>query len=404
VSEDTSTDAGASLEARRTRQRGFPWGGLLALAAAGFLAIFTETIPAGLLPHLSAGLGISESAAGQLVTLYAIGSVVAAIPLVAATRRLSRKTVLLAAVLALLVFNTVTALAPWYPLILAARFAAGAAAALVWGVLAGYARRLVLPSQQGRALTVTGIGQPIALAAGVPLGTLAGSLVDWRWVFAGISLAAAILAVWIAAAVADVPGQAPAEHLPLRRVILLPGIRAVLLTALLWVLAHNILYTYIAPLLAPTALRLDLGLAVFGIASFLGITTTGILIDRALRATVLAALTLMAAASPALANPAIGAVLIGVAIAVWGFSFGGAPALLQTALADRAGEHTDTAQSVFVTVFNTAVAGGGIVGGAILATKAPAPALAWTALGLALAAVVVVAIRHIAFPRGRRRA
>lgn len=379
----------------------FPWTALAALATAGFLAIFTETIPAGLLPQLSAGLGISESAAGQLVTLYAIGSVLAAIPLVAATRGLSRKKVLSAAVLTLLIFNTVTALAPWYPLILAARFIAGAAAALVWGVLAGYARRLVPDSQRGRALAVTGVGQPIALAAGVPLGALAGSLVDWRWVFAAISLAAAGLIVWIGTAVPDVPGRPPSARLPLRRVVLLPGIRAVLVVALTWVLAHNILYTYIAPLIAPSGPRLDIGLAIFGVASFVGITVTGMAIDRALRATLLGALTLMAVAGLTLANPMLGAVPIALAIAVWGFGFGGAPTLLQTALADRAGEHTDAAQSVFVTVFNLAVAGGGIVGGAILAAHASVPVLAWTALGLTLTALLVVLTRARVFPAER---
>ncbi|MFE6977095.1 MFS transporter [Streptomyces sp. NPDC057682] len=394
-------EAGAAEHAQPT---GLPWAALLSLAAAGFLAIFTETIPAGLLQQLAAGLEVSEPAAGQLVTLYAIGSVLAAIPFVAATRRMSRKKVLLAAVLTLLVFNSVTALAPGYPLILVARFIAGAAAALVWGVLAGYARRLVPPDRQGRALTVTGIGQPIALAAGVPLGAFAGSFVDWRWVFAAISLAAAALAAWIAAVVPDVPGQAPSAHLPLRRVILLPGVRTVLAVALMWVLAHNILYTYIAPLLTPTGLRLDVGLAVFGVASFLGITVTGLVIDRALRTTVLGVLTLMASAALALAAPFLGAVLIALAIAVWGLSFGGAPALLQTALADRAGEHTDTAQSVFVTVFNLAVAGGGIVGGAILGTQASAPALAWTALGLSIAAFLVVGARAQAFPATRSQA
>ncbi|MFW0790211.1 MFS transporter [Gordonia sp. CPCC 205333] len=382
----------------------FPWGALFALAAAGFLAIFTETIPAGLLPRLSIGLGISESAAGQLVTLYAIGSLVAAIPLVAATKAVSRKKVLLAAVLTLLAFNTVTALAPWYPLILVARFVAGAAAALVWGVLAGYARRLVPSAQQGRAVAATGIGQPIALAAGVPLGALAGSVVDWRWIFVAISIAAAGLAVWIAAAVPDVSGQRPSAYLPVRRVILRPGIRAVLVVTLLWVLAHNILYTYVAPLLAPTGLRLDIGLALFGCASFIGITAAGLVIDRALRSSVIGALSLMGAACLVLANPGFGALMVGVAIVVWGFSFGGAPASLQTALADRAGDHTDAAQSVFVTVFNTAVAGGGIVGGGILAISATPSVLAWTAVGLVLVALTVVTLRRCAFPPGRRNA
>lgn len=379
-----------------------PWGALLALAAAGFLAIFTETIPAGLLPQLATGLRISESAAGQLVTLYALGSVVAAIPLVAATRTISRKKVLLAAVLGLLVFNTVTATASWYPMILAARFAAGAAAALVWGVLAGYARRLVTPALQGRALTVTGIGQPIALACGVPLGAWTGSVIDWRWVFVIISIAATLLAVWITVAVPDVPGQAPATTLPLRRVVMLPGIRPVLAVALVWVLAHNILYTYIAPLLAPIGLRLDIGLAIFGVASIFGIVATGIVIDRAPRVTLLSALSMMAIASLALAAPTVAAVLTAGAIAVWGFSFGGAPALLQTALADRADEQTDAAQSVFVAVFNLAVASGGVVGGTILATDAPPPVLAWAAGVLTALAIVAVLPQLRAFPRGPR--
>ncbi|CAM3028968.1 MFS transporter [Saccharomonospora xinjiangensis] len=398
----TETQAAETLPSRGAERDGFPWSALLALAAAGFLAIFTETVPAGLLPQLSTGLGISEPAAGQLVTLYALGSVAAAIPLVAATRSMSRKKVLLTAVLGLAVLNTVTTVAPWYELILVARFAAGAAAALIWGVLAGYARRLVEPGLQGRALTVTGIGQPIALACGVPLGALAGSVVDWRWVFAALSVAAAFLALWIASAVPDVPGQPPANRIASPRVVLLPGIRPILLVALSWVLGHNILYTYAAPLLAPTGLRLDIGLAVFGVAAFLGITATGVVIDRALRATVLGVLALMAVASAGLTHPALGAVLIGVVVAVWGFSFGGAPALLQTALADRAGEHTDVAQSVFVTVFNLAVGGGGLLGGAILATSAPATALAWTALALSALAALAVGLCRKAFPPGRR--
>ena len=50
-----------------------PWGGLLALAMAGFITVLTEALPAGLLPRISAGLSISEAMAGQMVTVYAIG-------------------------------------------------------------------------------------------------------------------------------------------------------------------------------------------------------------------------------------------------------------------------------------------------------------------------------------------
>lgn len=42
-----------------------PVAGLLALAMTGFLCIMTETLPAGLLPEISAGLHVSAAYAGQ---------------------------------------------------------------------------------------------------------------------------------------------------------------------------------------------------------------------------------------------------------------------------------------------------------------------------------------------------
>jgi len=55
-----------------------------------------------------------------------------------------------------------------------------------------------------------------------------------------------------------------------------------------------------------------------------------------------------------------------VAIGAWGLAFGGAATLFQTALAQTAGDASDVAQSMLVTAWNTAIAGGGIVGGLLL--------------------------------------
>ncbi|NUT52744.1 MAG: MFS transporter, partial [Saccharothrix sp.] len=79
---------------------------LLALATAAFTTVLTEALPAGVLPGLSTGLGVSEAAAGQLVTVYAIGTVAAAIPLSTATSGWSRKRLLLAGVAGFAVANT----------------------------------------------------------------------------------------------------------------------------------------------------------------------------------------------------------------------------------------------------------------------------------------------------------
>jgi predicted MFS family arabinose efflux permease len=107
----------------------------------GFIAILTETLPAGLLPEISHGLNVPESWGGQMVTLYAPGSI-AAIPVTAATRAWSRRTVLLLAIALFFVFNTITAVSPCYGLTLAARFMAGVAAGVTWGLVPGYSRRI----------------------------------------------------------------------------------------------------------------------------------------------------------------------------------------------------------------------------------------------------------------------
>ncbi|CFQ53238.1 putative membrane transport protein [Yersinia aleksiciae] len=165
----------------------FPLGALLALAMTGFIAIMTETLPAGLLPQISEGLDVSPALAGQLVTLYALGSLLAAIPLITLTRGWNRRKVLLSAIVGFFLFNTLTTLSPWFTLTLLARFMAGAAAGLAWGLIAGYARRMVQPHQQGRAMAVAMSGTPIALALGVPLGTWLGTALSWRSSFAIMS-------------------------------------------------------------------------------------------------------------------------------------------------------------------------------------------------------------------------
>ena len=364
---------------------------LLAFTVAGFLTIMTETMPAGLLPQISAGLDISEALAGQLVTLYALGSVLAAIPVIVATRGWNRRALFLTAIGGLLVFNTVTALSSHYGLTLVARFAAGMAAGLVWGLLAGYVRRLVPPHLLGRALAIAGVGQPIALAIGVPLGTWLGALFDWRGVFWIMSALALVLFVWVRLSIPDFAGQSGRQRLPISQVFTMPGIRPVLLTLCAWMLAHNILYTYIAPFLISVGLgaRTDAVLLLFGVSSFVGIWITGVLVDRRLRKLTLLGLSVFALGALILGVSGNSPVAVLAGVAAWGLAFGGAPTLLQTALMDSAGDAGDVAQSMFVTVFNLAVAGGSVFGGLVLEHSGPG-ALPWVLATLALIGLAIV--------------
>ena len=347
-----------------------PWAGLLALAMTGFICILTETIPAGLLLQISKGLGVTEALAGQLVTFYALGSLLAAIPLTTVTRGWRRRPLLLICILGFLIFNTVTALSSSYPLTLAARFFAGVSAGVLWGMIAGYARRMVPEQLKGRAMAIAMAGTPLALALGVPAGTFLGDLAGWRNIFGVLSLFALLLTIWILWKLPDYPGEAADHRPPLRKVFTRPGVRPVLFVVLAWVLAHNILYTYIAPFLTQAGLPgiVDLVLLIFGITALLGIWLTGIWIDRHLRLLVLISLTAFALASVLLSIGSGKPVVIYLVAAVWGLTFGGAATLLQTAMAAASGESADVAQSMLVTAWNLAIGGGGIIGGILLET------------------------------------
>ncbi|ARU90574.1 MFS transporter [Pseudomonas sp. M30-35] len=370
----------------------------------GFICIMTETLPAGLLPEISAGLDVSPSLAGQTITVYAIGSLMAVIPLTVATQGWRRRRVLLATILGFLFFNSLTALSPSYTLTLFARFAAGAAAGLAWSLLAGYARRMVSPAQQGRAMAVAMVGTPIALSLGVPLGTWLGNLMGWRLAFGLMSGLTLLLIVWVLVKVPDYPGQAKGQRLPLRHVFCMPGIRPILAVVFAWMLAHNILYTYIAPFVAQAGLadRVDLMLLVFGSASLIGIWVTGRMVDQSLRHAVLASLAVFALVSVSMGLGSHSAATQFASIFVWGLTFGGAATLLQTALADTAGVGADAALSMNVVTWNGAIAGGGIAGGILLDTQG-AGSLPWAVLMLLLVALAVASLAHRhGFPGGAR--
>ena len=372
-----------------------PLAGLLALACAGFITILTEAMPAGLLPQMGEGLQVSQALVGQLVTLYALGSLLAAIPLTLLTRGWRRRPLLLIAIGGFALVNSVTALSTHYGLTLVARFFAGVFAGLLWALLAGYASRMVAPHLQGRAIAVAMLGAPLALSLGVPAGTFLGSVVGWRLSFAIMTGLTLLLLVWARWQLPDFAGQAAQKRLGLRQVLSLPGIRPVLWVTFTYVLAHNILYTYIAPLLVPAGLVADIDqiLLVFGLMALLSIWLTGVLIDQHLQRLLIISCAMFALAALALGVWMTSTRAVYASVALWGLAFGGLPALLQTALAKSAGDSADAAQSMLVTVWNLGIAGGGLAGGLLLQTSGVA-LYPWAVGGLILLALA--ATRRIA--------
>ncbi|MFF8376364.1 MFS transporter [Streptomyces sp. NPDC015661] len=381
----------------------WPLGGLLTLSGAAFVTILTEALPAGVLPAMSAGLGVTEARAGLLVTVYALAAAVTAIPMTAWTLRLPRRTLLLALLLGFAATNAVTAVSTGFALTLGARILSGVFAGMLWAMVPAYAARLA-PHRSGKAIATALAGMTVGLSLGIPAGTALGGLIGWRGVFAtltGLALALAATALWRLPALAGQTAGEVGEGHGLWATIRTPGIAAINAASIAMVLGFYVLYTYIAPFVERADLAVSTGtvLFVFGLGSTAGVWIAGATADRWLRRSTLALLTLAALCLVTLGLSAGNAAVVLAAAALWGVTHGGIPALTQTAGVRAAPQDPDTANSLWVTGWNVAMAGGSLLGGAVL-TGAGTTALPWAAAALlTVSALTAGAARRHGFPR-----
>lgn len=396
---NTTTLPASTPEATEKPQR-LPLATLSALAVIGFVLVAMETMPAGLLPVIATGMGTSEGTVGLFVSAYALGTVIVTIPAITLTRGLRRKHLLLVAILGLILANSVTALSSDVPLSLVSRFVAGAFSGIIWGMLAAYGRKISPPSRAGLSLAIVSVGAPVGFALGTPLGSWLGTTFDWRWAFTGLSAVALLAGVIIASIAPDAEGQPGSSRLPLVRVFRIPGIAVILAVIFTWMLAHNTIYTYIAPYLRTTntGLTADVELFIFGVASIAGIIITGALLDKHPRPLLhgSVALFISAAVMLLLGHAFLSAVI--AATVLWGITFGGAAAQLQAALTTTGGADSDVANSFLPVAFNLAIFTAGILGAALLTTfNALVLAIVMILAGLA-ALLLTIYGRRTAFP------
>jgi len=381
--------------------RPFPYLGLGMLAVAIFLNVTIEMIPTGLLPEMSADLGVSEALVGLLVTVFAFTVVLTSTTLVALTRRLPRHA-LVVGVLAVFALSCLsTALAPTYPLVVASRVFGGLAHGVFWAVVGAYSSYLVPREQLGRAVAITLGGGSLAFVLGVPLGTALGQWLGWRAAFGGLAALVAVgaLLIWRFLprvdhlAAADAPETSAAgggRGRSVGGVVLLCTITGVIM------IGQYTFYTYVAPYFSREAGLGDAAVSpllfAYGVAGAVGLAIVGAYLGSRPRIGLVVSLAATIVAIGLLtAFPHVPVVSVS-AFALWGLALGGLPALLQTRLLHVAPVRMrDTASAFFTTAFNVGIGGGALVGAIVLETLGlrAIPAVYLGILVLALAVVLV---------------
>lgn len=370
-----------------TKPKHFPWIPVLALALGTLWTITAELLPAGVLLDISRDVDVAPGRVGFLVTAWGVAIAALSLPLTHLTRRIDRRTLLVASLAGTGAATVLTALAPTYELLVAARIIAAAGHGLFWALVVVTAGSLAPEQHTARAVAVVVAGPTVATVAAIPAATALGEAVGWRTAFALVGALTAATGLILAAAL---PRMRPPDVVRGQRDrSTWPVIRVATLGALMLV-AHFMTFTFIAPMLSTGT---SLALLIFGIAGVAGLLGAPPLVARA----PVAALPLTGAT---LAVSLLGVAVSGgstfielVAVSAWGVAIGALPVIFQTRLlAIASPAFRPTAGAVMVVALNLGVAAGAGIGGVLHDGfgTGPIPAIA---AALALAAAVALTFR-----------
>ncbi|WP_030920371.1 Cmx/CmrA family chloramphenicol efflux MFS transporter [Streptomyces sp. NRRL B-24720] len=261
---------------------------LYLLAMAVFAMGTSEFMLAGLLPDIASGLDITVGTAGMLTPAFAIGMIVGAPLMAALARNWPSRSSLFGFILAFAAAHAVGAVTTSYPVLFATRVVAALANAGFLAVALTTAATLVSPDKRGRALAVLLSGTTVATIAGVPGGSVLGTLLGWRatfWAVAALCLPAAlgILKGIPAGRAKDETTGGPALRAELAQ-LTKPRLILVMVLGALVNAATFGSFTFLAPVVTDTAglgeLWISVALVLFGAGSFVGVTVAGRLSDQ----------------------------------------------------------------------------------------------------------------------------
>ncbi|GAA0536766.1 MFS transporter [Paractinoplanes ferrugineus] len=362
-----------------------------ALMLAGFSFFTVEMLPVGLLSVIAGDVGVSESAAGLLVSGYGLTVAIVSLPLTHLVRRIPRRH-LISGLLAVFVAATCVSVTGGYRLLLTGRVVTALAQAVFWAIAPPAAAALFSPRVRGRVTAALIGGGSLASVLGVPGATWLGQQAGWRVAFlavAGLGLVAlAGVAILLPTSAPDQGHAATGSAPDARRYWTIVAATAVAIAGVFSA------YTYISPFLTEVsgfaAATVSGLLLVYGLAGLGGVATGGALADRVPRAAMLAPLLILTVTLLTLYLFGTGHAVTVACVALWGFAMPQIPATFQSRVLQVAPGSTDMASAVFSAMFNVGIAAGALIGSVLLAHSGVRSAFLAAALLTAAALVVLL--------------
>ncbi|MFJ6097035.1 MFS transporter [Williamsia muralis] len=377
-------------------RRGSRRNAVLALALGAFGIGTTEFVAMGLLPSIADSLGTTEPTAGHVISAYALGVVVGA-PLIAAlTARMSRRTLLIALMVAFTIGNAATVLAQSYGMLMVARFVAGLPHGAYFGVAALVAAHLAGPDARAKAVGQVMLGLSVANVIGVPAATWLGSTLGWRAAFVVVVVIGLLTIGALSVFLPTLSGMKITNPITELGALTRPQVWFTLFIGIVGFGGMFAFYTYISTTLTSVSgvseSFIPIALMLFGLGMVTGNIAGGALADRGVVRAIfigLVAITVVLILFALLADNPWAALVLTFLIGVSGTAL--TPAL-QIRLMDVAEDAQTLAAALNHSALNIANAGGAWLGGLVIAAGYGYRAPSLLGAGLAVAGLLVLAL------------
>ncbi|AVQ35333.1 MFS transporter [Staphylococcus kloosii] len=368
-----------------------------------FIVGMVEMMVAGIMNLMSNDLNVSEPVVGQLVTLYAITFAIAGPILVKLTNKFNARPLLLITLFVFIIGNLIIAIAPNFTILVIGRILSSAAASLIVVKTLALTALLTSPQNRGKMIGIVYSGFSGANVLGVPIGTIIGDWIGWRFTFVFIVAISVIVGIlmYIYIPVSKenkaTTQTASSNNQTLSRVLRPFEIGKYLCITFLLLVANSVTFIYINPLMLSNGHTLSfvsIVLLINGIAGVMGTSMGGFLSDKLTSKYWLTIATTIFIAMMLLLNLVLpGTILLLLTIFIWNVMQWSTNPAVQSGVIEHVAGDTSQVMSWNMSSLNAGIGIGGIVGGLVVSKMSVHATTYVTAIIAFVALIIIISLK-----------
>lgn len=377
-----------------------------------FIVGMVEMMVAGIMNLMSDDLGVSEAIIGQLVTLYALTFAICGPILVKLTNRYPARPVLLWTLVIFVVGNGIIAVAPNFTILVIGRILSSAAASLIIVKVLALTAMLTIPKNRGKMIGVVYTGFSGANVFGVPIGTMIGDWIGWRFTFVFIiviSLIAGLLMLKYLPTTTELNqanrmyNNVSDDNQVTSHIVRSVEIIKFLAITLLILIANSVTFVFINPLILENGHSMgyvSLALLVNGVAGVVGTSMGGVLADKLTsKRWLIIAFSVFIVVMLAINLILSTTVLLLVGLFIWNIVQWSTNPAIQSGIIEHVEGDTSQVMSWNMSCLNAGIGLGGIIGGLVVSNmNVEAVTFVSAFIGL-LGLIIVITLKNVHYAK-----